>query len=192
MAQRRPSKTINTLGPGWPRSEDRAMCSGGITTRAPTGLSHRKTVQAARPVVHPTGRDQPGSIPQLAGAAASAQCRIRTKLDAHASAHGWKSAICGPLRRQIRPCAPATNLHIIPANSSSAHTNDPGGPLRQFPVLLTGHTACREESRRQPASAGNRSQVTCPVCGQHLLEETGHMSFTLTSRRACGQAVLTQ
>jgi hypothetical protein len=37
------------------------MCSGGITTRAPTGLSHRTTVQTARPTVHPAGRDLPGS-----------------------------------------------------------------------------------------------------------------------------------
>jgi len=35
------------------------MCSGGITTRAPTGLSHRNTVPTARPVVHTAGRDLP-------------------------------------------------------------------------------------------------------------------------------------
>ena len=171
MAQRRPSKTINTLGPGWPRSEDRAMCSGGITTRAPTGLSHRKTVQAARPVVHPTGRDQPGSIPQLAGAAASAQCRIRTKLDAHASAHGWKSAICGPLRRQIRPCTPATNLHIIPANSSSAHTTGSPPPKRGF-LLIRWIVFLRPIHRNHSVCLSLRIYPTAPTRKNQPFPET--------------------
>ena len=36
------------------------MCSGGITTRAPTGLLHRITVQTARPAVNPAGRGLAG------------------------------------------------------------------------------------------------------------------------------------
>jgi hypothetical protein len=51
---------VKPAGPGSPRSEDRAMCSGGITTRAPTGLLHRNAVQTARPTVNPAGRGLAG------------------------------------------------------------------------------------------------------------------------------------
>ena len=97
------------------------MCSGGITTRAPTGLSYRTTVQAARPAVHPAGRGLP--VPT---SSTHRSVRLSSVLNPH------------PLRGARLNCLMQTspNLGQQPHNRPLQSCNDLAHHLRNQPARL--------------------------------------------------------
>jgi hypothetical protein len=104
------------------------MCSGGITTRAPTGLSHRTTVRTARP----TGNRRTGlagvrffnlpnpTLPHVAEAALISTPQAQQLAEIR--------SLSAPSPLQIHPRPAATNSHVIAAISPLPHTK--------------GHTIC--------------------------------------------------
>lgn len=100
------------------------MCSGGITTRAPTGLSHRTTVPTARPAVYPAGRDQPGSASSTHRSA-----RLTTLMNPHQH----QCARLTPLRKisHYQPCTPQ-NIPLINRNKRAHHLRNQSARLHEY------------------------------------------------------------